>query len=193
MRLRSGQSGRTGRDQAHDTRSGDSILQGAGNSDGSQTLHCRHRRLERRLYIRRARHPADIVPRPRHGSAGKSCGRPVDTPPLVLRTEGELFSVPRCSVTYAINDMNDSCVYSTAFEPYTFQPSNVFCSFYFTVGTDNGPARHADHGGHDARVSGRPFPHAHTAHEETVHVVAVLAVVVDDARGCSPDFSDARF
>jgi hypothetical protein len=41
-------------------------------------------------------------------------------------------------------------------------------------------------------VPGRPFPHAHTAHEETVHVVAVLPVIADDPRGGSPDFADAR-
>lgn len=64
--------------------------------------------------------------------------------------------------------------------------------FYFTVGTDNGLAGHADHGGYGARVSGRPLPHAHTAHEETVHVAAVLSVFVNDARGCSPNFSNAR-
>lgn len=42
MRFRSGQSRRTGRDQTHDARSSDPILQGAGNTDGRQTLHRRH-------------------------------------------------------------------------------------------------------------------------------------------------------
>lgn len=73
MRFRFGPSRRTRRDQAYDTRSGHSILQSAGNPDGRQTLHCRHRRVERRLYIRRTRHPADIIPRPRHSSTGKCC------------------------------------------------------------------------------------------------------------------------
>jgi len=129
MRLWSGPSRRTGRDEAHDSRSGYPVLQGAGNIDGRQALHRGHRRVERRLYIRRASHPADTVPRPRHGS---------------------------------------------------------------TIGAHNGLARHADDGRHGARVPGRPFPHAHTAHEETVHVVAVLPVIADDPRGGSPDFADAR-
>jgi len=63
----------------------------------------------------------------------------------------------------------------------------------FTVGVDNGLARHADHGRHGPCVSGRPFPHAHTTHEETVHVTVILSVLVDDARGGSPDFPDASF
>lgn len=71
MRLWSGQSGRTGRDETHDSRSRDPVLQGAGNIDGRQALHRGHRRVERRLYIRRASHPADTVPRPRHGSTSK--------------------------------------------------------------------------------------------------------------------------
>lgn len=76
MWFRSGQSRRTRRDEAHDTRGSNSILQGAGNSDGRQTLHRRHRRLERRLYICRARHPADTVPRPRYGSTSKLANTP---------------------------------------------------------------------------------------------------------------------
>lgn len=73
MRFWSGQSGRTGRNQTHDPRSGNPILPSAGNTDGRQTLHRRHRRVERRLYIRGARHPADTVPRPGYGSTSKSC------------------------------------------------------------------------------------------------------------------------
>lgn len=60
------------------------------------------------------------------------------------------------------------------------------------VGAHNGFARHAYDGRHGACVSGRPFPYAHTAYEKTVHVVTVLSVLVDDSRGGSPDFADAR-
>lgn len=63
----------------------------------------------------------------------------------------------------------------------------------FTVGINNGLARDADYGRYGPRVSGRPFPHAHTTHEETVHVSVVLSVFVDDARGSSPDFPDVSF
>jgi len=62
-----------------------------------------------------------------------------------------------------------------------------------TAGVDNGLARHADHGRHGPRVSGRTFSHAHTAYEETVHVAVVLVVFADDARGGPSDIADARF
>lgn len=62
----------------------------------------------------------------------------------------------------------------------------------FAVGTDNGPTRHARHGRYGSRVSGRPFPYAHQAYEETVHVAAVLVVLAHDARGGSPDIANAR-
>lgn len=71
MRFRTSPGGGTGRDQAYDTRSGNPVLQGARNSDGSQTLHLCHRRVERRLHIRRARNPADTVPRSGHGPTGE--------------------------------------------------------------------------------------------------------------------------
>lgn len=63
----------------------------------------------------------------------------------------------------------------------------------FIVGVDNGLARYANHGRHGSRVSGRPFPYAHTTHEKTVHVAIVLFVFVDDARGGPLDFPNASF
>jgi len=69
----------------------------------------------------------------------------------------------------------------------------IYTLAIFAVGIDNGLARYADYGRHGPRVSGSPFPHAHTTHEETVHVSVVLSVFVDDARGGSPDFPDAGF
>jgi hypothetical protein len=69
----------------------------------------------------------------------------------------------------------------------------MYTLIIFTVGVDNGLARYADHGRYGPRVSSRSFPHAHTTHEETVHVAIVFTVFVDDARGSSLDFPNASF
>lgn len=94
-----------------------------------------------------------------------------------------------CTVDDGIRSFANPCACTTA--RIKIHHTHVFLFPLPAVGAHNRPARNADDGRHGARVYGRPFPHAHTAHKETVHVVTVLSVLVDDARGGSPDFADA--
>jgi hypothetical protein len=128
MRLWSGPSRRTGRDEAHDSRSGYPVLQGAGNIDGRQALHRGHRRVERRLYIRRASHPADTVPRPRHGSTSKP--RPESRPSSTARLGVKGGPVSRCRNTIYIVHASSCCVHGARIY-YIYLPHRISGCFYY--------------------------------------------------------------